>query len=283
MFYNTGIATYIWVLSNRKPAHRRGQVQLIDATGWYTPLRKNLGQKNCELSEEDIHRIVEAFLIFEESEQSKIFPNQAFGYWKITVERPLRLRVDLSEPTLAHLRRTCQAEGEEGLAAAVDWVAANLGPGPHGDYNAFLDAVESAAGSGLTKKRQKLLQDALAERDESAQPVVKTTHKRGKVEADPLYGRYAAQVDGKSRVVEYEVDSDRRIPSRSPCWRKAASRPSSSAKCCPTCPTPGSTSPKRASATRSPSTAISTSPSLCAAWPRSAPTSRHWNARRMDF
>jgi len=91
MFYNTGIATYVWVLSNRKPAHRRGKVQLIDATGWHRPLRKNLGKKNCELSEEDIGRICETFLAFEETEQSKIFPNEAFGYWKVTVERPLRL------------------------------------------------------------------------------------------------------------------------------------------------------------------------------------------------
>ena len=91
MFYNTGIATYIWVLGNRKPAHRQGRVQLIDATQWYRPLRKNLGSKNCQLSGEDVQRICDAFLAFEETEQSKIFPNEAFGYWKVTVERPLRL------------------------------------------------------------------------------------------------------------------------------------------------------------------------------------------------
>ena len=91
MFYNTGIATYVWVLSNRKAEHRRGYVQLIDATQWFTPLRRNLGQKNCELSPEDIERICETFLAFEETDQSKIFPNEAFGYWKVTVDRPLRL------------------------------------------------------------------------------------------------------------------------------------------------------------------------------------------------
>jgi type I restriction enzyme M protein len=91
MFYNTGIATYIWVLSNRKAEHRQGKVQLIDATHWYQPLRKNLGKKNCELSETDIARICDVFLAFEETEQSKIFENAAFGYWKVTVERPLRL------------------------------------------------------------------------------------------------------------------------------------------------------------------------------------------------
>ena len=91
MFYNTGIATYIWVITNRKPEHRRGKVQLIDATAWYQPLRRNLGQKNCELSAENIKRICEAFLDFEETEQSKIFDNADFGYWKVTVERPLRI------------------------------------------------------------------------------------------------------------------------------------------------------------------------------------------------
>ncbi len=91
MFYNTGIATYIWVLSNRKPDHRKGKVQLIDATQWYVPLRKNLGKKNCELGESDIKRICDCFLDFKPSEESKIFDNQDFGYYKVTVERPLRL------------------------------------------------------------------------------------------------------------------------------------------------------------------------------------------------
>src|ERR1019366_2086364 len=80
MFYNTGIATYIWVLSNKKPAHRKGQVQLIDASQWFQPLRKNLGDKNCELSPEDIERISRAFLEFKETPESKIFRNAAFGY-----------------------------------------------------------------------------------------------------------------------------------------------------------------------------------------------------------
>ena len=111
MFYNTGIATYIWVLTNRKPAHRRGKVQLIDATQWHRSLRKNLGKKNCELSEEDIQRICGTFLAFEESEQSKIFNNAAFGYRKVTVERPLRLKGIDSDLTrkpaeIKHLRQT---------------------------------------------------------------------------------------------------------------------------------------------------------------------------------
>ena len=92
MFYNTGIATYVWVLSNRKEERRRGQVQLIDATGWSRPLKKNLGKKNCELGKEEIARICEVFLAFEEMPESRILPNESFGFWKVTVERPLRLR-----------------------------------------------------------------------------------------------------------------------------------------------------------------------------------------------
>src|SRR5205809_2998720 len=79
MFYNTGIATYVWVLTNRKPGHRCGKVQLIDATAWFKPLRKNMGKKNCELADTDIERIVETFLTFEETEQSRIFDNAEFG------------------------------------------------------------------------------------------------------------------------------------------------------------------------------------------------------------
>ena len=100
MFYNTGIATYVWVLTNRKPEPRRGKVQLIDATGWHRPLRKNLGKKNCELGEDDIARICETFLAFEESEQSRIFDNAAFGYWKVTIDRPLR--IDQADPNRAY-------------------------------------------------------------------------------------------------------------------------------------------------------------------------------------
>jgi type I restriction enzyme M protein len=112
MFYNTGIATYIWVISNRKPDHRKGKLQLIDATQWFKPLRKNLGKKNCELSDEDIQRICDTFLDFKETEQSKIFPNQAFGYWKVAVERPLRLHSQFTPKAIESLRF---ASGDEDL------------------------------------------------------------------------------------------------------------------------------------------------------------------------
>jgi type I restriction enzyme M protein len=116
MFYNTGIATYVWVLTNRKAAPRQGKVQLIDATQWFRPLRKNMGKKNCELAAEDIQRICDTFLAFEETQQSKIFPNAAFGYWKVKVERPLRLHSQLTRPRIEPLRF---ASGDEDIRAAL--------------------------------------------------------------------------------------------------------------------------------------------------------------------
>ena len=116
LFYNTGIATYVWVLTNRKPEKRQGKVQLIDATQWFRPLRKNMGKKNCELAPEDIQRICQTFLAFEETPQSKIFPNAAFGYWKVKVERPLRLVSQLTRPRIETLRF---ASGDEEIRAAL--------------------------------------------------------------------------------------------------------------------------------------------------------------------
>ncbi len=116
LFYNTGIATYIWVLSNRKAEHRRGKVQLIDASQWFKPLRKNLGQKNCELAEADIDRICQTMQDFAETEQSKIFPSQAFGYQKVTIERPLRLQSQLTVKAIEALR---VASGDEELRQRI--------------------------------------------------------------------------------------------------------------------------------------------------------------------
>jgi type I restriction enzyme M protein len=116
MFYNTGIATYIWVLTNKKPEHRKGMIQLIDATQWFKPLRKNLGKKNCELSEEDIRRICDAYLEFKPTEESKVFPNDSFGYWKITVERPLRLVSQLTPKSIESLRF---ASGDEEIRSQL--------------------------------------------------------------------------------------------------------------------------------------------------------------------
>lgn len=116
MFYNTGIATYIWVLTNRKAKHRRGKVQLIDASEWSKPLEgRNFGKKNCELDEAAIERVLTTLQGFEETEDtahSKVFDNEAFGYWKITVDRPLRLRSQFRRASVESLRF---ASGDEAL------------------------------------------------------------------------------------------------------------------------------------------------------------------------
>jgi type I restriction enzyme M protein len=207
MFYNTGIATYIWALTNRKPDHRKGKVQLIDATELYKPLRKNMGKKNCELSAEHIERIWKTFRDFEEDEHSKIFPNAAFGYYKITVERPLRLRVDLSDEARQRFRRACEEAKDEPLADLADRIAERLGSGPHTDFNAMFTHIEADAREHdvkLTAKRKKMLQTMLASTDESAEPIIKKIHKQGIAEVDPLHGLYKVEIDGKLHVLEYE-------------------------------------------------------------------------------
>jgi len=121
IFYNTGIATYIWVLANKKAEHRKGKVQLIDASHWSAPLRRNLGKKNCELAESDIQRILGLYLgetreTDSNTDQSKWFDTQDFGYWKITVERPLRLKSQLKTSAIDTLRF---ASGDEALRAEI--------------------------------------------------------------------------------------------------------------------------------------------------------------------
>jgi type I restriction enzyme M protein len=213
MFYNTGIATYIWVLSNRKPAHRKGKVQLIDATAWFKPLRKNLGKKNCELSEDHIQHIVDTFQAFEETEESKIFPNQAFGYWKVTVERPLRLAIHSDAEHLATLAEEAVKAGEGGLENVVEAVDEVMGEGPHLDANQWLELTERVAkGQGLrwTAKKTKLLLAHLGERNEKASPLIAKVFKPGKQAADPLKGFFSVELEEGERVVQYEPDPELR-------------------------------------------------------------------------
>ena len=213
MFYNTGIATYVWVLTNRKATHRQGYVQLIDATKWFTPLRRNLGQKNCELAEGDIDLITQAFMAFEETEQSKIFPNQSFGYWKVTVERPLRLAVELTPERRNDFCQACHNAKDDALANMVDRVSDTIGPGPHSDFNQFVEAIKDDAAAHrakLTAKRLTLLKNVLAYRDETAEPVVKAVHLGDTVEPNPIIGRHPSVAEGKTAVVEHEPDPDLR-------------------------------------------------------------------------
>jgi type I restriction enzyme M protein len=167
MFYNTGIATYIWVLTNAKPEERKGKVQLIDATEIYQPLRKNMGAKNCELSDDQIKQICEMFLAFEETEQSKIFPNAAFGYWKIRVERPLRLHSQLSRKAIQSLR---YASGDEDIRSSL--------------YEEFGDALFDNFSSVRKQVEQTLRDWAGNGEEDSDQPAEVSAQAGGEEESD---------------------------------------------------------------------------------------------------
>ncbi|MDT4761157.1 class I SAM-dependent DNA methyltransferase [Sphaerochaeta sp. PS] len=159
MFYNTDLGTYIWVISNRKETRRKGKIQLIDATSMKYPLTKNLGKKNCEFTEDLRHQIVDIYMRFEESEVSRIFENRDFGYWYVTVERPLRLRVDPKKQIPVTALKAAELKA---YCAAI----ANL---PHGtpldDWMAFSKATKMKA--TLLKK----VRPFITEKDPTAKPV----------------------------------------------------------------------------------------------------------------
>lgn len=160
MFYNTGIGTYIWVLSNKKEARRKGKIQLIDATAMKSPLRKNMGKKNCELTEDIRKEIMRIFLETEESEVSKIFNNEEFGYWTVTVDRPLRLRVyperDIPSDTF---KKT------EELSHVKKALASVPKDTPLDDWNSFAKAT------GLKASVLKKIRPFITEKDATAKPV----------------------------------------------------------------------------------------------------------------
>lgn len=182
-FYNTGIGTYIWVVTNRKEDRRRGKVQLIDATGIKTPLRKNLGEKNCETNEDDRRTILKMLTDFRETEQSKIFPNQEFGYWSVTVERPLRIVYENPENiTLPELKK---AEDVALLQRVLDAWKENLGGHTVSDYAMFimLDQMKIK----VPAAKIKLVRQYLGRRDERADVChTKPTKLNSPVECDPM-------------------------------------------------------------------------------------------------
>lgn len=183
MFYNTGIYTYIWVLNNRKPKDRIGKVQLIDASNIFSKMRKGLGNKSNELKPEQITQITKIFLDNKETEISKIFDNTDFGYWNITVERPLRLSFQLSDERLSSLEN---ADDYKTLIASLRQA---FGTSAHHDFNLLLKEVEKSSkanGLKLKPKQKKEFLDAVSWRNEEAEPVIKSQDKDGiSYEADP--------------------------------------------------------------------------------------------------
>ena len=160
MFYNTGIGTFIWVLSNKKEKRRKGKIQLIDATAMKEPLRKNMGKKNCEFTEEIRKEIVRIFLDMEESDVSMIFNNDEFAYWNVTVERPLRLRIYPDRTIPADLFK--KADEYETVTSAIAKAAETA---PLDDWTAFAKAT------GLKAAALKKLRPFITEKDPTTKPI----------------------------------------------------------------------------------------------------------------
>ena len=160
LFYNTGIGTYVWILSNHKDALRKGKVQLIDASAMHAPMRKSLGSKRKYLSDEQIAEIAKLHEAFEEAPNSKIFTTTEFGYRRITVERPLRLRFSVNADTLAAYQASAGNNQAEAFATVE---------GSFDNLPAFLQA---AGVKKLSKAAQKAVLACFGERDPEAQPVL---------------------------------------------------------------------------------------------------------------
>ncbi|OPX92873.1 MAG: N-6 DNA Methylase [Pelotomaculum sp. PtaB.Bin104] len=173
MFYNTSIGTFLWVVTNNKAKERKGKVQLIDATTLKSPLRKNLGDKNCELTPEIRKKIVELYLAFTKADEtySKVFDNEEFAYYSVDILRPLRLRVEITEDRLELLRKDAK---DEPLYRLMCKMKDSVGTEPILDYNNFIVEVENAAKKSnikLTAKRIKAIRNYFTIVDEQAEPV----------------------------------------------------------------------------------------------------------------
>ena len=189
LFYNTGISTYVWILTNRKAAAGKGLVQLIDATSFWTPLRKNLGDKRREISDAQIKEIVRLYRDRPESEYSKVFDRRDFGYRKVTVERPLQLNFQASSERIARLedersfqnlakskKRDPQSKAEEEAAgrqeqARIKALLAELPTTLFKNRDAFLTELNTtfkAQDCKLSASIRKAALSALSERDDGA-------------------------------------------------------------------------------------------------------------------
>ena len=177
LFYNTGISTYFWIVSNRKSPERRGKVQLIDARDRFIKTRKSLGEKRKQISDEQIADITRLYADFTEGEQVKIFPNTAFGYQRITVERPLHLRWEVTADTMAVVKEAkAWAKLSEDDRVAVEVAVTALVGTSATDKKVLASKIGK-----VPKTIEKALWDAIAVTDPAA-PVV--TNKKGVPEAD---------------------------------------------------------------------------------------------------
>lgn len=173
MFYNTGISTYVWLLSNNKSAERKGKVQLIDASDRATKMRKSLGSKRQFVSESDQDVIVRMYGDFHETKKSKIFPIEAFGYRRITVERPLKLNFQTSDERIERIadERAIQKmdqEDREKILAACHTIDAETVYRHRKQFHKVLKASLTDHQVYLSAPQLKALLNALSERDPEA-------------------------------------------------------------------------------------------------------------------
>lgn len=185
MFYNTGIATYVWILSNHKAEVRKGKVQLIDGSQHFAKMRKSLGSKRQYITEEQIEELVRLYGRFEATAQSKIFPIEAFGYRRITVERPLRLNFQTSAERIQKVReekaiQKLEPAAQQQLTEALQAMDASVLHRNREQFSKLLKKTLSAHGISLATAELKALLNALSERDPEAD--ICTT--KGQPEAD---------------------------------------------------------------------------------------------------
>ena len=186
MFYNTGIATYVWILSNHKVAARKGKVQLIDGSQHFAKMRKSLGSKRQYITEDQINELVRLYGSFEETAQSKIFPIDAFGYRRITVERPLRLNFQTSPERLAKVQaekalHKLDSATQQALHTALQAMDASVLHRNREQFTKLLKKTLTAHSVSLSAPELKALLSALSERD----PEADICMTKGQPEADP--------------------------------------------------------------------------------------------------
>ena len=226
MFYNTGIGTFIWVVTNRKAATRRGKIQLIDARERYTPMKRSLGDKRRYLDQAALDAVTREHGAMKTSQTSRVFDNTDFGYRRITVLRPLCLRFQITDDARERFLNTCPE-----LFDALQAVRDALGTEPLLDWNPTWDAVQQvfkdlpddvegwAKGAKGTAQK-KIFRDCFTTVDPEAAPVIARRHKKGDVAigselfpqqmlpplgAGDLYALLGLHAEGKA-LVEYEPD-----------------------------------------------------------------------------
>ncbi|MFO7031489.1 DNA methyltransferase [Limnospira fusiformis CCALA 023] len=203
MFYNTGIGTYIWIVTNRKQKHRQGQIQLIDARHRWQPMRRSLGDKRRYMGEEDIAIVVQEYGNFVETETSKIFKNEDFGYNRVPIERPLRLLYQMDTD-----RKLRFLDGVPHLLEDVKAIDKQLGREPRPDWNEFdrlMNDLLKQRSSRWKKAEQKLFRDVFTEREPEAEPVILKQRKAKDEPYARVWGWFP--VAGKKIELMYEPDS----------------------------------------------------------------------------